>query len=59
VRADCEVDLAARLLKFVGDLHARRSGSDDEDGAVGQLLRIAVGAGVELRDPGTLGTIGE
>ena len=48
VRPDREVDLAARLLEFVGDLHARGSGSDDEDGAGGQLLRIAVGTGVNL-----------
>ena len=55
MRPDREVDLAARLLEFVGDLHPRRSCSDNEDGAVGQLLRIAVRAGVNLMDSGAVG----
>ncbi len=49
VRADREVDPAARALQLVGDLHTGRPGADDEDGAVGQLPRVAVGAGVELQ----------
>ena len=55
MRPDRQIDLAARLLEFVGDLHARRACADNEDGALGQLLRIAIRAGVNLVDACAVG----
>ena len=49
VRPDGEVDRPPRLSKLVGDLDARRSGPDDQHGALGQLCGVAVAAGVHLQ----------
>ena len=58
VRADREVDPAARLPQLLGDLHPRRPGADDQHGAVRQLPRVAVGAGVEAQQAGVVGDDG-
>ena len=43
-----EVDLLARTLQLVGNLHPRRSGADDQNGAFRQLPRVAVISRVDL-----------
>ncbi len=41
VGADGQVDPSSRLLQLFGDLHPRRPGPDDQDGAVRQPARVA------------------
>ena len=43
-----EVDLLARTLQLVGNLHPRRAGADDQNGAFWQLPRVAVISRVDL-----------
>jgi hypothetical protein len=45
---DGEVHLTTGVQQLVGDLAARLAAADDEDAAVGQLLRAAVRARVQL-----------
>ena len=52
---DRQIDAPARAQQLIRDLHAGRSGTDDEHRAVGQLTRIAVGARVDLHDPCVVG----
>ena len=55
VRADGQEHAPPRLPELGGDLHSRRSGPDHQDVAVGQLPRVAVGAGVDLRQSRVVG----
>jgi len=50
VRADGEVDLPSRLPELGGDLNTRGPGADHEEVPGGELLWVAVGGGVDLRD---------
>ena len=49
MRADRQIDLAARSAKLIGDLDAGGTCAHDENGAVGKLLGLAVAAGVHLQ----------
>jgi hypothetical protein len=55
VRADGEVDLPSRLPELGGDLNTRGPGADHEEVPGGELLRVAVGGGVDLLDAGLTG----
>lgn len=58
MRADGQIDLAPRLYQLIGDLHAGRSGTDDQHSAIGQLLWIAVLRRMDLKNVGLLGDDG-
>ena len=48
--ADREIDAAAGALQLLGDLCTRGAGTDDQHGAGRQLVRCAVGAGMDLEE---------
>ena len=50
--ADTQVDAAAGARQLVGDLGAGGAGADHQHGARWQLVGVAVGGGVHLRDAG-------
>src|SRR5262245_18730348 len=55
VRTNREVDLPARPHELGGYLHARGPGADHEDVTGRQLLRVAVGSGMNLHYAGVAG----
>ena len=50
VAADGEGDLATVASELVGELHAGGRGADDEDAAVGDVVRTSVSSGIDLVD---------
>ena len=55
VRPNREIDCFAGSHKFIRNLRARRPRAHHKHGAFGQLVRIAVGGGMNLHDPGAPG----
>ena len=55
MRSNREIDALAGPHKFFRNLRTGRPRAHHKHGSLGQLARIAVGGGMNLHDPGTLG----
>ena len=52
MRADRQIDLAARTPKLIRDLGTRRARTNDHHRTSGQLIRAAISGGMHLGDAG-------
>jgi hypothetical protein len=55
VATDGKINSPACAHQFIGDLRPGGAGAYDQHGAVGELIRIAIGTRVHLEDVGVAG----